>query len=128
MSTFHKVNIHTALTPSDIRKLLNPAFEQAKILQNTYQKKMQSDQDKQRAASVESERKETLESKSFLSSIFSPFRSTSASRTCPLTQPVSMSSKVPHVMVSLQEVLSKFCELLKVLYCLFALIWTVLLT
>ena len=32
-STFHKLNVHAALTPTDIRKHLKPVFTQAKRMQ-----------------------------------------------------------------------------------------------
>ena len=32
-STFHKINVHAAMTPSEISRLLEPAFNQAKRLQ-----------------------------------------------------------------------------------------------
>lgn len=41
-STFHKINVHAALTPVEIKKLFEPVFSQAKHLQETYcQKKLQ---------------------------------------------------------------------------------------
>lgn len=38
--TFHKINVHAAMTPSEIRKLFEPVFRQAQLLQQTYQHKM----------------------------------------------------------------------------------------
>ena len=35
-STFHKINIHAALTPVDIITLLEPAIKQAQLLQETF--------------------------------------------------------------------------------------------
>ena len=34
--TFHKLNIHTAMTATDIRKYLEPVFSQAKALQKAF--------------------------------------------------------------------------------------------
>ena len=39
---FHKVNVHAALTTSDVEKLLEPAFSQAEVMQNAYQQRLQS--------------------------------------------------------------------------------------
>ena len=38
-TTFHKINVHAALTPADIEKLFEPVFSQAKDLREAYQKK-----------------------------------------------------------------------------------------
>ena len=35
-STFHKINIHAALTPMDLKRLMNPAMEQAQKLQQAF--------------------------------------------------------------------------------------------
>lgn len=35
-STFHKINIHAALTPGDLETLLNPVVEQAQLLQKAF--------------------------------------------------------------------------------------------
>lgn len=37
--TFHKINVHAAMTPSEIKKLFEPVFRQAKLLQDTYQQR-----------------------------------------------------------------------------------------
>ncbi len=36
--TFHKINIHAAMTPSDIQEHFKPVFEQAKELSDAYHK------------------------------------------------------------------------------------------
>ena len=38
--TFHKINIHAAMTPSKIKSLFQPVFDQAKLLHTTYQEKL----------------------------------------------------------------------------------------
>ena len=38
-STFHKINVHAALSPTDVFKLLEPAFSQAKKLQLAHEKR-----------------------------------------------------------------------------------------
>ena len=35
-SSFHKINVHAAMTPTDIKELFAPVLEQAELLQNTY--------------------------------------------------------------------------------------------
>lgn len=37
--TFHKINIHAAMTPIEIKTILEPAFSQAKYLQQIHQQK-----------------------------------------------------------------------------------------
>ena len=37
-STFHKINVHAALTPAEIKTLFEPIFKQAKNLLEAYQK------------------------------------------------------------------------------------------
>ena len=37
-STFHKINVHAAMTPSEIKKQLDPVFLQANFLWNTHKK------------------------------------------------------------------------------------------
>ena len=39
--TFHKINVHAAMTPAEIRKLFEPAFSQAQLLRDTYRQKME---------------------------------------------------------------------------------------
>ena len=36
--TFHKINVHAAMTPEDIKTLLKPAFDQAKKTSDFYQR------------------------------------------------------------------------------------------
>ena len=40
-SPFYKFNIHAAMTPSEVKKLFEPVFTQAKDLHNIYQQKAQ---------------------------------------------------------------------------------------
>ena len=40
-STFHKINVHAALSPAEIKTLFDPIFKQAKNLQETYRKSLQ---------------------------------------------------------------------------------------
>ena len=37
--TFHKVNVHAAMTPGDIKKHFEPVFSQARVLQEAYQQR-----------------------------------------------------------------------------------------
>ena len=37
-TSFHKINVHAAMTPTEIKALLSPIVEQAEVLQDTYQK------------------------------------------------------------------------------------------
>ena len=39
--TFHKINVHAAMLPGEIRKLFRPVFKQAKLLQDTYKQKLE---------------------------------------------------------------------------------------
>ena len=45
--TFHKINIHAAMTPADIHKLLEPVFEQAKQLKDSFDKSKQMAEERQ---------------------------------------------------------------------------------
>jgi len=38
-STFHKLNVHAAMTPDDVWNHLNPVFSQAKKIQDVFQNK-----------------------------------------------------------------------------------------
>ena len=37
--TFHKINVHAAMTPEDILTELTPVFEQARLLREAYDKR-----------------------------------------------------------------------------------------
>ena len=39
LPTFHKLNVHAAMTPTDIQKHLKPVFAQAKKLQESFKSK-----------------------------------------------------------------------------------------
>ena len=44
-STFHKVNVHGALDLEQIQSLIKPALEQARVLNEVYEKQINSDQE-----------------------------------------------------------------------------------
>lgn len=44
MSTFHKLNVHAAMTPADIQKHFKPIFEQANTLKEAFKRRAQSEQ------------------------------------------------------------------------------------
>ena len=43
-STFHKINVHAAMTPADIQKYFKPVFEQANALKEAFERRAQSEQ------------------------------------------------------------------------------------
>lgn len=63
-STFHKINIHDSLTPTDVKLALKPAIEQAIALRDTFKRKRQFEDEDARikhAIFLENERKERSE-------------------------------------------------------------------
>ena len=63
MPTFHKINVHAAMSPRDIQTVFNPAFEQARALQEIYQRKAQKEKEAAecRIALLETRMKESKE-------------------------------------------------------------------
>ena len=43
--TFHKINVHAAMTPADIWHRFEPAFEQAKMLKDVIENKQEQDEE-----------------------------------------------------------------------------------
>lgn len=43
-STFHKINVHAAMTPADIQKYFNPVFEQANALKEAFERRAHNEQ------------------------------------------------------------------------------------
>ena len=43
-STFHKINIHAAMTPADIQKCFKPVFEQARALKEAFERRVHDEQ------------------------------------------------------------------------------------
>ena len=53
--TFHKINIHAAMTPSIIKSLFQPVFAQARLLHTTYQEKLGQVDELKKSQSFESD-------------------------------------------------------------------------
>ncbi len=67
--TFHKINVHAAMTPTEIRQLFEPVFSQAQLLQHTYRRKMERIRSEESMAAVNAKRRESIASRrSILSS------------------------------------------------------------
>lgn len=62
---FHKINVHAALTPSDIKRLFDPVFSQAKKLQETYQQRVEVAMEKKMSVSSVSQQSTFSHSSSF---------------------------------------------------------------
>ena len=43
-STFHKINVHAAMTPADIQNQFEPVFEQAKALKEAFERRAHDEQ------------------------------------------------------------------------------------
>lgn len=43
-STFHKINVHAAMTPADIQKHFKPVFDQAKALKEAFERRAHNEQ------------------------------------------------------------------------------------
>ena len=59
--TFHKINVHAAMTPAEIRKLFEPVFAQAQLLQNTFRQKLERIKSEESMAA--SKRRESIASR-----------------------------------------------------------------
>ena len=84
--TFHKINVHAAMSPAEVRQQFEPVFKQARLLQETHQQKLQ------RIKSDESIAARRRESATSRRSIISSTSSASSS--------VSESEEAPFVTVS----------------------------
>lgn len=43
-STFHKINVHAAMTPADVQKYFKPVFEQADALKEAFERRAHGEQ------------------------------------------------------------------------------------
>ena len=80
--TFHKINVHAAMTPAEIKKLFEPVFEQAKLLRDTYQRKVErvkAREEKVREENLAKRRESSVSRRSVASSIASSTSSTTTS-------------------------------------------------
>ena len=61
-STFHKINVHAAMTPTDIHSYFQPVFKQAKALRDAFERraKMEQEAAASQAALNESKKRESL--------------------------------------------------------------------
>ena len=89
--TFHKINVHAAMTPAEIRKLFRPVFTQAQLLQATYRQKLERIRSEESMAALK--RRESITSRRSIISTAS---------SCSTTEPQDM----PFVTVSHMTVIS----------------------
>ena len=61
-SSFHKINVHAAMTPAEIKMFLLPVIEQANLLQTTYHQALQR-KSRSNSTGGASSRKESLSTK-----------------------------------------------------------------
>ena len=61
-STFHKINVHAAMTPTDIHNYFQPVFQQARALRKAFERKALHEQEAAltQAALLESKKRESL--------------------------------------------------------------------
>lgn len=94
-ATFHKINVHAAMTPSDIWEEFRPVFHQAKVLREAFEKNAMNIQEQAKAAPVKRQDSSIKKSFTTLMSV------SSSSSVESMADDLSSTQRMPFVTVSL---------------------------
>ena len=80
-TSFHKINVHAAMTPTEIKALLRPIMEQAQVLQATYQKVVERNNRRSSSGSTDSRSASPISNSALSSEASVEYRCTSSAST-----------------------------------------------